>query len=61
MNDDLLKAEFDNYKPTNKNLLESKQILQKYAANFKPHQPKSLLLQGSYGIGKSHLAMSVVR
>lgn len=61
MNDDLLKAEFDNYKPTNKNLLEAKQILQKYAANFKPDKPKSLLLQGSYGIGKSHLAMSVVR
>ena len=46
MNDDLLKAEFDNYKPTNKNLLETKQILQKYVANFKPDKPKSLLLQG---------------
>lgn len=60
-NDDLLNAEFDNYKPTNAELLEAKQTIQKYAANFNTDNPQSLLLQGSFGIGKSHLAMSVVR
>ncbi|WP_226386059.1 ATP-binding protein [Staphylococcus sp. Marseille-Q1834] len=59
-NDDLSNAIFDNYKPTNANLLEAKQEIQKYAANFSIDNPKSLLLQGSFGIGKSHLAMSVV-
>ncbi len=60
-NDDLLNAHFDNYKPINANLLEAKQTIQKYAANFNTDNPQSLLLQGNFGIGKSHLAMSVVR
>ncbi|MBI5973418.1 ATP-binding protein [Staphylococcus caledonicus] len=60
-NDDLLNAKFDNYKPTNNNLLEAKQIIQRYTANFNLDNPRSLLLEGSFGIGKSHLAMSVVR
>ncbi|MCG2102885.1 ATP-binding protein [Staphylococcus epidermidis] len=60
-NDDLLEANFDNYKPPNNELLEAKQTIQKYAANFSRDKPKSLFLQGSFGIGKSHLAMSVVR
>lgn len=61
LNDDLLKAHFDNYKPTNSDLLEAKQIMQKYAANFSLDNPTSLLLHGTYGIGKSHLAMSIVK
>ena len=60
-NDDLLEANFDNYKPPNNELLEAKQTIQKYAVNFSRDKPKSLFLQGSFGIGKSHLAMSVER
>ncbi|WP_436855199.1 ATP-binding protein [Staphylococcus caeli] len=62
-NKDLKNATFDNYIPPNDNLDKSKGLIQRYVSEFSmdsEHQ-RSLLLQGSYGIGKSHLAMSALK
>lgn len=61
MNEDLKKASFDNYEPTNKQLDYAKQLCQRYASNFNLDNKQSLLIQGSFGTGKSHLSMSIVK
>ncbi|MEX6346901.1 MULTISPECIES: ATP-binding protein [Staphylococcus] len=61
-NEDLKNATFDNYIPPNENLTRSKEIIQRYVSKFsmEKENKRSLLLQGSFGIGKSHLAMSAL-
>lgn len=61
MNEDLKQASFDNYKPTNHQLEYAKQLCKRYADNFTLENKQSLLIQGSFGTGKSHLSMSVVK
>ena len=54
---------FDNYKPTNQSQYDAHKKAKWYAENFKDLSIKgewnSLLFQGSYGIGKSHLAHAI--
>ncbi|HHX0067887.1 TPA: ATP-binding protein [Staphylococcus aureus] len=61
MNEDLTKATFDNYNPTNSQLEYAKNLCERYANNFTLDNKQSLLIQGSFGTGKSHLSMSIVK
>ncbi|MEB6059561.1 ATP-binding protein [Staphylococcus pseudoxylosus] len=61
INDDLSQCTFDNYKATNEELARAKALCERYADNFNLDNKQSLLLQGSFGTGKSHLSMSIVK
>lgn len=61
INDDLSQCTFDNYKATNEELARAKALCERYADNFNLNNKQSLLLQGSFGTGKSHLSMSIVK
>ncbi|SCU31476.1 hypothetical ATP binding phage protein [Staphylococcus xylosus] len=61
INDDLSQCTFDNYQSTNEELARAKALCERYADNFNLDNKQSLLLQGSFGTGKSHLSMSVVK
>lgn len=61
---DIANARFSNYKPGHPSTLEAKQIAMKFAKDFQNVKQgnmeyNSLLFQGSYGVGKSHLAHSI--
>ena len=64
--DDLRDARFSNYKPDEPSKHEAKRVAMSYVKDFKAISNKelnyhSLLIHGSYGLGKSHLAYSVVK
>lgn len=61
INDDLKDATFGNYEPTNDMLAKAKGLCMRYANNFDLDNKQSLLLHGSYGTGKSHLSMAIVK
>ncbi|EZP77590.1 dnaA-like Chromosomal replication initiator protein [Parageobacillus genomosp. 1] len=66
ISDDLLNANFDNYIPDHPSKEEAKKKAQWYAKNFpsilnKEYDWQSLLFQGGYGLGKSHLAYSIAQ
>ncbi|MFI9043372.1 ATP-binding protein [Staphylococcus saprophyticus] len=60
INDDLAQCTFDNYKDTSEELARAKALCERYANNFSMDNKQSLLLQGSFGTGKSHLSMAIV-
>jgi DNA replication protein DnaC len=60
INDDLAQCSFDDYQATNDELKRAKSLCERYAANFTLENKQSLLLQGTFGTGKSHLSMSIV-
>jgi DNA replication protein DnaC len=61
LSDDLLSAKFESYIPDHISKEEAKKKMEWYARHYGTEKMdfKSLLLQGSYGLGKSHLAFSV--
>lgn len=64
INQSLANATFDNYKideNTQLQLAKAKWICKKYADSFNLDNKQSLLIQGSFGTGKSHLSMSIVK
>ncbi|QKS71685.1 ATP-binding protein [Paenalkalicoccus suaedae] len=61
INDRLKVATFDNYHPEEDDLKKAKRHCERYAENFSFDNPVNLLLMGSYGTGKSHLAVSIVK
>ncbi|WP_341636402.1 ATP-binding protein [Staphylococcus casei] len=61
INDDLANCTFENYNATNDELAKAKALCERYANNFSLDNKQSLLLQGSFGTGKSHLSMSIVK
>lgn len=61
INQKLLNASFETYNPTNSELEKAKKICARYAENFSKNNPVNLLLFGTYGVGKSHLAVSIVK
>jgi len=61
INDNLAQVTFENYQPTSEKLNYAKGLCQRYAQNFTLDNKQSLLIQGSFGTGKSHLSMSIVK
>ncbi|MFO3694292.1 ATP-binding protein [Staphylococcus felis] len=61
VNYSLKNATVNNYKPQNDNQAQAKQTAIEYVQTFSTKQPKSLILQGSYGTGKSHLAYAIAK
>lgn len=61
INNKLLKANFDNYSPNNESQEKAKRICERYANKFSFGNPQNLMLIGSYGVGKSHLAVSITK
>jgi len=60
--DDLHNADFSNYKPQNESTEMAKRKCEWYANHFRElTDMNSLLLQGLYGLGKSHLAYSIAK
>lgn len=58
---ELQQASFDNYEPKNKSMDYALRLAQRYAEIFDKKDPKSLLIYGSYGVGKSHLGVAMQR
>jgi DNA replication protein DnaC len=54
-------ASFENYEPTTFELREAKRIAIEYAERFALDDPHNLLMMGDYGVGKSHLAVSITK
>ncbi|EKO0730356.1 ATP-binding protein [Staphylococcus pseudintermedius] len=61
VNPSLSTATVNNYKPQNENQVQAKQTAIEYVKTFSTDKPKSLILQGSYGTGKSHLAYAIAK
>ncbi len=61
VNYSLKDATVNNYKPQNDNQAQAKQTAIEYVQTFSTERPKSLILQGSYGTGKSHLAYAIAK
>ncbi|MBH4580122.1 ATP-binding protein [Staphylococcus aureus] len=61
VNPSLHNATVNNYKPQNEKQAHAKQIAIEYVQGFSTKEPKSLILQGSYGTGKSHLAYAIAK
>lgn len=61
MNRSLQTATFKNYQPPNNHLQEVKSKLMKYANEFDKDKSSNLLFSGGYGVGKSHLAISITK
>ncbi|PNZ27693.1 DNA replication protein DnaC [Staphylococcus rostri] len=61
VNSSLKGATVNNYQPQNEAQDKAKQTAIEYVKTFSVKQPKSLILQGSYGTGKSHLAYAIAK
>lgn len=61
VNASLQNATVNNYKPQNKQQTQAKQTAIEYVQTFSLDKPKSLILQGSYGTGKSHIAYAIAK
>lgn len=58
---DLQEATFESYEPQNESQEKLFNICKRYADNFDINNKQSLLLQGDFGLGKSHLAMAALK
>lgn len=61
INPRLKECTFSNYAPPNEDLTRAKTNCMKYAEEFNPKTPDNLMLLGTYGVGKSHLAISILK
>lgn len=61
INPKLLNATFENYVPLTEKQERAKRVCWRYANNFDLKNPVSLILIGSYGVGKSHLSVSITK
>lgn len=61
INQGLAQCTFNNYQATNEELSRAKALCERYANNFSVDNKQSLLLQGTFGTGKSHLSMAMVK
>lgn len=57
----LKQATFDNYEPTNEQLVHAKEVCLQFTKDFSKDSPRNLILSGSYGVGKSHLARAMTQ
>ena len=61
VNGSLKDATVNNYKPQNEKQIYAKKTAIEYVKTFSVDKPKSLILQGSYGTGKSHIAYAIAK
>ena len=61
VNASLRDATVNSYQPQNKYQTQAKNTAIEYVKTFSIDKPKSLILQGSYGTGKSHLAYAIAK
>ena len=61
VNASLRDATVNSYQPQNKHQTQAKNTAIEYVKTFSLDKPKSLILQGSYGTGKSHLAYAIAK
>lgn len=61
VNGSLRDATVNNYKPQNEQQVHAKKTAIEYVKTFSVDKPKSLILQGSYGTGKSHIAYAIAK
>ena len=61
MNASLRDATVNSYQPQNEHQIQAKNTAIEYVKTFSLDEPKSLILQGSYGTGKSHLAYAIAK
>mgnify|MGYP002757056312 FL=1 len=61
VNHSLQGATVNSYKPQNEQQTHAKNTAIEYVKTFSVDKPKSLILQGSYGTGKSHLAYAIAK
>ncbi|UBV34090.1 ATP-binding protein [Staphylococcus xylosus] len=61
VNYSLQEVTVNNYQPQNKSQTDAKQTAIEYVKTFSTGKPKSLIMQGSYGAGKSHLAYAIAK
>ena len=61
VNGSLKDATVNNYKPQNEKQVYAKKTAIEYVKTFSIDKPKSLILQGSYGTGKSHIAYAIAK
>lgn len=61
VNERLKNATFENYKDLNESLGNAQSVMRRYAANFSKTNPVPVILMGTYGLGKSHLAYAAVK
>ncbi|GAA6817881.1 ATP-binding protein [Helicobacter pylori] len=61
VNQSLKDATVNNYQPQNEQQTKAKQTAIEYVKTFSIDKPKTLIMQGSYGTGKSHLAYAIAK
>ncbi|MFF7090607.1 ATP-binding protein [Streptomyces olivaceoviridis] len=61
VNGSLKDATVNNYQPQNEKQVYAKKTAIEYVKTFSVYKPKSLILQGSYGTGKSHIAYAIAK
>ena len=61
VNGSLKDATVNNYQPQNEKQVYAKKTAIEYVKTFSVDKPKSLILQGSYGTGKSHIAYAIAK
>ena len=61
VNASLRDATVKSYQPQNEHQVKAKNTAIEYVKTFSLDEPKSLILQGSYGTGKSHLAYAIAK
>lgn len=60
ISEEIKNATFDQFEPKNDIQNKTKYACERFAINFNKKNKQSLVLSGSFGIGKSHLAMAIV-
>ena len=61
VNASLRDATVNSYQPQNEYQIQAKNTAIEYVKTFSLDKPKSLILQGSYGTGKSHIAYAIAK
>ncbi|WP_368505236.1 ATP-binding protein [Alkalihalophilus sp. As8PL] len=61
MNPDLFEASFETYTPSTESQKTAMDATKHYSETFTKDKPRNLLLTGTYGIGKSHLAAATLK
>lgn len=61
INQDLRNKGFKDYVPSHPTQQEAIEIAKRYVKDFSTDDPKNLLFQGKYGLGKSHLAVAIIK